>query len=82
MPKRGKTSKYYGVSCETKSLGQKCEIKWVAKQPWIGYGRVNGRSVQKHFATEREAAIYADTLTIKHHLNRPLNILKPKQTQP
>jgi|688.fasta_scaffold552596_2 hypothetical protein len=74
-----KTSKYHGVRYQSP---EGVHDRWKARaerKPWRGYIYTSkGKAGDKCFATEREAAIYVDTINLQLRLGRPLNILKPK----
>ena len=73
------TSKYHGVRYQSPEGIHDRWRKRAERKPWRGYlYTATGRVADKCFATEREAAIYVDTMNLQHRLGRPLNILKTK----
>ena len=77
---RAKTSQYWGVGYsdpDRRKLHDRFAHRSIAK-PWHIHVTTPVKVYKKTFATEREAAIYADRINIEHRLGKPLNILKPK----
>ncbi|HQV76792.1 MAG TPA: hypothetical protein PLE78_14965 [Flavobacteriales bacterium] len=72
------TSKYRGVSAVKAGQGSSARIRFCKNLPWECSVTTPKGRVTKRFATEREAAIYADVLNLEHQLGKPLNILKPR----
>jgi hypothetical protein len=67
-----KLSKYWGVTFMSRLNGKTPE------KPWRTHILTRNGHISKCFATEREAAIHADTINLELNLGKPLNILKPK----
>lgn len=74
----GKTSKYWGVTLMSQSNVPKRWSGLIQDKPWRVHIATKKGYVGKCFATEREAAIHADTINLELNLGKPLNILKPK----
>ena len=69
-----KTSKYYGVSKSTYTVG--AGYAWRMKNcPYVGCIRITGRKIQKIFKTELEAAKWVD-IQLMRAGKEPRNIYK------